>query len=261
MLGQDGAAKLAKAMLADVLVTLTNEVNTGRFGIKVLLFAPPTDDSREMMRKLLVDELNIASNTWVLLPVLRISNERCNDILHEDASSTSQQLTPLLTDALIRVRSIMADCNDSGSVVFLGMDSPQLNLEELTLAVRDLDDEEMTARICPCPDGGYGMLSVPAGVVASDCFRGILWSHSLTALAQIKALTDVNVHVKLGRLMYDIDEPHDVRELCRRLQMCSVKDSHNNDSNCLLKSSLPNELARTSDCPKTRSALRELGLI
>ena len=36
------------------------------------------------------------------------------------------------------------------------------------------------------------MLSVPPSADASQTFRGVQWSHSLTAVSQIKALTDQN---------------------------------------------------------------------
>jgi hypothetical protein len=50
-------------------------------------------------------------------------------------------------------------------------------------------------------------------------FRGVLWSHPLTALSQIKALQLAGWdEVRVGQIMRDVDEPSDAESLCRRLQ-------------------------------------------
>jgi glycosyltransferase A (GT-A) superfamily protein (DUF2064 family) len=114
-------------------------------------------------------------------------------------------------------------------VVFLGMDSPELPLDEIVAALSSTEENNINnhnhqqyAHLCPAADGGYGMLSVPAHAPAEAVFRGVQWSHPLTAVSQIKALTDmegVSVSVRLGRLMHDIDEPSDVKALCERLRL------------------------------------------
>jgi len=76
-----------------------------------------------------------------------------------------------------------------------------------------------TALLCPADDGGYGMLSVPWMADSSQTFGcGIGWSQSLTAISQVKALTDQGIPVRIGTLMHDIDEPEDVQRLCERLK-------------------------------------------
>jgi glycosyltransferase A (GT-A) superfamily protein (DUF2064 family) len=245
---------------------------------KFLLYAPPTEQGRQMMTDILYsDEIVIVSETWTLLPVKPTTGSADSNETIQKASMSSQ-LTPILTNALARIRSSMAESSDTnGSVVFLGMDSPQLNLEELDMALsfnayESEKDNQCTAYICPCPDGGYGMISIPACVASGQAFRGVVWSQSLTALSQIKALTDANpnVRIQLGRLMYDIDEPDDLLELCQRLlpshpvdtgeSICS-DNANARHVNCLLATSSVDGIGRTSDCPKTRIILTELGFL
>jgi hypothetical protein len=83
--------------------------------------------------------------------------------------------------------------------------------------------------MCPADDGGYGMLSLPPAAMSHRVFQGVLWSHPLTAVSQLKALTDQHkdydesnssrppLSATLGQWMYDIDEPANVHALCQRL--------------------------------------------
>ena len=310
LLGPDDAAKLARAMLMDVLATLsTSEVSmsmtNGRIRCcslvrltqlpapyqfssihKFLLYAPPTDVSRDLMQRILqeLDDVPVA-DSWTLLPVepsLQLPHSSTNreNKSSSSSSTSSSHLTPILTNALTRIRSMLssaASSNNShappdGPVVFLGMDSPQLPLDELAAALVSNNNntrDHHSAHICPCPDGGYGLLSVPASVDAHQVFDGVLWSHSSTALSQLKALSDAHVSVRVGRLMYDIDEPNDVHDLCLRLQeQQAMSDAasqpvHNGEhDNCLFRSSSSDSGdSRTSDCPRTRQVLVELQLL
>lgn len=181
-----------------------------------------------------------ADTAWTLLPM--ISSTLTHNL-------RSPNLGQKLTDALQRVRELR-----NQTVVFLGMDSPELPIEEINHAL-SLKDE--SAHMCPSVDGGYGMLSVPVSA-PETIFDNILWSHPLTAISQVKALTDHGVSVSIGRLMHDIDEPEDVHALCDRLRNISTgKDEL--ILSCLYQSTegVPN----TSSCPHTRAALRELKLL
>jgi hypothetical protein len=62
------------------------------------------------------------------------------------------------------------------------------------------------------------MLCVPPSADPSRTFSNLFWSHHLTAISQIKALTDQNIMVTIGKVMQDIDDPSDVEKLCRLLQ-------------------------------------------
>lgn len=168
-------------------------------------------------------------------------------------------------------------CHRDGPVVFLGMDSPEMPLDEIAGVFAhyncDVNHETAsslsTAILCPSEDGGYGMLSIPPSVSLSEpVFANVRWSQSLTAISQLKALTDANVPVKIGRLMYDIDEPEDVQALARRLQIKDKQfhDAHHNnpqeffDDNLLHSSATPG-LERTSNCPRTRKVLVDFGFL
>lgn len=155
-------------------------------------------------------------NGWMLLPML-------------EGDLTSTDLGGKLEDALVRARKYAPNAG----VVFLGMDAPMLNLDDIVLglcnACPSRDDvahnndspssftPTAAAMLCPADDGGYGMLCVPPNADHSTTFRGVYWSHPLTAISQVKALTDQNITVKIGKVMNDIDEPHDVEALCARL--------------------------------------------
>lgn len=72
-------------------------------------------------------------------------------------------------------------------------------------------------RFSPYTTGGYALISIPGHAPSSKVFSGIRWSQPLTAVSQLKALTDSNVDVSIGKMMHDVDEPSDVHELVERL--------------------------------------------
>lgn len=156
-------------------------------------------------------------NSWLLLP------------MESKVDLQSSDLGDLLEHALDRAREEQRriDESDVGPVVFLGMDSPVLPLEDIVsgLTTTSSDDAATTtvtstitrATLCPADDGGYGMLSVPATADSKQTFAGVQWSHSLTAVSQLKALTDQGIPIQIGTLMHDVDEPKDVQRLCERL--------------------------------------------
>jgi glycosyltransferase A (GT-A) superfamily protein (DUF2064 family) len=201
--------------------------------------SPPTRQSRSAIP-------NSSSNSgWILLPMI-------------SADLTATNLGDILTDILKQTRALplVVQGQQHGTVVFLGMDSPELPVEEI---VASLSARE--ALLCPANDGGYGMLSVPLQAPADKIFQGIRWSNPLTALAQIKALTDANLAIRLGRLMYDIDEPEDVAALCQRLAAKHETTTNHKEDDVLLKSSSSSILTITGDCRHTRQILQELNLL
>lgn len=283
LLGIDGSALFAKAMLSDVLVTIhenftkdgsttmtTKSKTNNSCILKILLYAPGDQDGYRGMKEVLeslylreiqthphlssmngedddvviVDKKDNFDDGWLLLPMLS-----SNDLLSSDLGAK-------LMDAMKRVRSIIVESNkhisnnrvkeeeiitttpEAASIVFLGMDSPELPLEEIQHGLYlSLSSSQTTstptAMLCPSEDGGYGMLCVPSNT-PNDIFKNVQWSHPLTALSQIKAMTDLNVKVKLGRLMYDIDEPQDVLHLIHRLCDCknrSTAEEHSPSDN------------------------------
>ena len=197
LLGEDGAAALARAMLSDVLISLSQQPVP-----KILLYAPGNVEGWNHMAGIL-QELRLVKG-WKLMPMKES---------RDPSSLTSTDLGTMLSTALIEARAF----SGVGGVVFVGMDSPELPMEEIHHALHLAAADRRAAHVCPAHDGGYGMLCVPHDAPAHIIFQGIVWSHPLTALSQIKALTDAGVHVTIGRVMHDIDEPSDVIELAERL--------------------------------------------
>lgn len=223
----------------------------------------------------IVEELGLSSQ-WTFIPMLESNPEQTN--------LQSVDLGPKLTQALMEARRRSASSDEKqqqrghGPVIFVGMDAPELPLDEIGAALAHPHD----ALLCPAMDGGYGLLSVPAGVDAQKVFlplsagnhSNIRWSTCLTALAQIKALTDVDIRVRLGRLMHDMDEPKDLEGLCQRLQSAAAATTVSPSSSpsnverglqrqpvdCLLRSS-SGGLALTSQCNHTRLELERQGLL
>jgi hypothetical protein len=141
----------------------------------------------------------------------------------------------------------------------------------------DNNDHNYHAHLCPAADGGYGMLSVPAHAPAEAVFRNVIWSHPLTAISQIKALTDcVGVNIRVGRIMHDVDAATDVKALCERLRLreegeeaATSTDTDTslatplNDNNLQVQSASAAAVTaarpQTGTCRFTRKALMKLG--
>jgi glycosyltransferase A (GT-A) superfamily protein (DUF2064 family) len=229
---------------------------------KILLYAPPTDQGASIMATIL-HELGI-SREWTLRPMKTDVNNLMNSHLGSQ-----------LTQALIETRSRHVD---AASVVFLGMDAPDLPLDEIVaaLSTSSIDNDNCNtnnnnnyAHLCPAADGGYGMLSVPGHAPADAVFRGVRWSDPLTAVSQIKALTDIDgVNVRMGRWMHDIDEADDVLALCERLrksdQVHTDASASNDNDDCLRVQSAAAAAVtvgtpQTGSCRYTRQALMQLG--
>ena len=208
LLGSEGAASLARAMLSDVLVSLSALKVP-----KILLYAPGNMEGWNLMSEILL-ELRLLKE-WILVPMI-------DDFT---SSLTSSDLGTKLSAALLQARAF----SGAGGVVFVGMDSPELPLEEISYALYQAVTHN-TAILCPAQDGGYGMLCVPRSAPPS-IFQGVEWSHPLTAVSQLKALTDANIPIILGRLMYDVDEPKDVHFLARRLIINRRSDGDDDDDN------------------------------
>mmetsp|Transcript_34157 Transcript_34157/g.72782 ORF Transcript_34157/g.72782 Transcript_34157/m.72782 type:complete len:391 (-) Transcript_34157:126-1298(-) len=290
LLGAEGAARLAKAMLSDVLVSLS-ECALLRNTLKVLVYAPGTQSGESHIVSILhslhlsyhmmdIDpskdeqsdqinsldenrEHNVSDATgWILLPMKssaptnsNIHTEQKQSPIASKSCLTSSSLGGKLEDALERTRKLISstvnDKNKSNlneAVLFLGMDSPELPIEEIVYGLQQSNDHspinEHTsnckankseknngkAHMCPAHDGGYGLLSVPKHAPSSKIFSSVRWSNSLTAVSQLKALTDCGVQVSLGKLMYDVDEPADVKSLTMRLARSRGIENRTKDS-------------------------------
>jgi len=298
LVGDHGSALLAKAMLSDVLSTISKCSQLSQV-TKILLYAPGTEEGKKHMSELILSlNLTLVSNIseeeraggWILLPMM--SQFSSNSSSSIKAELTNPNLGEKLTDALIESRKLLVSTEKTGdlicgSIVFLGMDSPMLPLSEIIYSCCRHSDEYPThtqkhgtpVYLCPAQDGGYGMISIPHHVPAEKVFEKVIWSHSLTAVSQIKALTDNSICVEIGKLMHDVDEPEDLRDLA--LQLIDIHNKHlgvsidskkkeNNDvlsypsrimqEGCFDNSDFSCEQQHSS-CEYTWSTMIELGLI
>ena len=261
------------------------------------MYAPGTPDGESKMISILHSlklVYNLKENEcfdgWHLLPMLS-SPEKKSDQLSPNQSSdlTSSSLGDKLMDALERTRRLLAKRKEkyqyNESVLFLGMDSPELPTEEIVYGLKissanpthhqcenndNLNGTKGTmprrkAHMCPADDGGYGLLSFPSHA-PSSIFLGVRWSNSLTAVSQLKALTDAGIDVSIGRVMFDIDEPEDVHQLVKRLSRKTESDTvsqcdvlNSNASGISFSCSLSNDANKP--CPFTLEALINLGMI
>lgn len=149
-------------------------------------------------------------NNWILMPMVGSSKTKGSDGKKSDLQSSD--LGSKLSNALERIRSI----DEEVPVTFLGMDSPELPLDEIYNAMKIAIEMEK-AYINPAHDGGYGALCVPKKAPI-DIFENVRWSTSLTFASQLKALTDNGIDTVVGSLMSDIDEEEDVIALASRTQ-------------------------------------------
>ena len=262
LLGDDGAALLAQAMLSDVLSSLTACADHLQDTLKILVYAPGDSSTGSRMTKIL-ESLGLSccpsesytprkdnTTNWVLMPMM-------------SSDLTSSSLGDKLMDSLQRVRELT---DDGSPVLFLGMDSPELPIDEIIRGLEIASNKDRPrAHLCPANDGGYGLLVLPS-CAPTSVFSGIRWSCALTAISQLKALSDAGIDVSIGRLMHDIDEPEDVRSLAKRLSSpCSeVAASVGNDDVLLRPSFEKSRVCRISDprkCPHTTDALSKLEFV
>ena len=266
LVGDEGSAALAKAMLSDVLLTVSHDERLSQNTIKFLVFGPGDVEGERIMTGLLSDlnlsfmsnlktnsgtdtqDNNVTTDKWYLLPMVNTQSQN-NDGKNDLSSS---DLGYKLANSLIQVRNMLKNNETSNnnnnlvsisepSVVFLGMDAPEIPIHEIAYALditstthnikmncsnsiiehwnKDNNNNLQTVKkayINPANDGGYGMICVPFHAPPS-IFQGVRWSSPLTTVSQLKALSDNGVDTILGSLMNDIDEPEDVMHLAIRL--------------------------------------------
>lgn len=260
------------------------------------MYAPGTKDSESLMISIL-QSLNISylssdvssamdARGWHLLPMISSMHSNSTNIQQSSINNatdlTSSSLGDKLADTLERTRISLANnrelYNRNESVVFLGMDSPEIPIEEVIHGLQISSSRQSSSRrhnnlevtygkahLCPANDGGYGLLSVPIHAPCS-IFSGVRWSNHLTAVSQVKAMTDAGVDVSLGKLMFDVDEPEDVHLLAERLTTKETKyDSCiRNDVLTQFTSGIKNATSCVGvgkDCPRTLQVMIELGVI
>lgn len=250
------------------------------------MYAPRTQAAESQMISILnllhlpcvtSDTDSCDTTRWHLLPMISNSAQQSTE---NKSDLTSSSLGDKLIDALDRTRILLAKnknaCQCNESVLFLGMDSPEIPIEEVicglqTSSGKFIDATRQSkhrgkAHLCPANDGGYGLLSVPIHA-PSTIFSGVRWSNHLTAVSQLKALTDTGVDVTIGQLMFDIDEPDDVRQLATRLKEKnkSVPCQSNDDVLTKFTSEIGKyygaSMMSDKECPYTSQTLANLGML
>jgi glycosyltransferase A (GT-A) superfamily protein (DUF2064 family) len=279
LLGEQGSVALAKAMLSDVLWTVEACPAFDKVQ-KILLYAPGNATGLTMMQGIF-QELRLPfhpQQSSSSSPSFTVPDKNPNDgwtlLPMVEGDLNASDLGSKLEDALCRARQCMMLSmheGQEGGVVFLGMDAPELGLDDIVMGLVNASTTAtttttttMSAMLCPADDGGYGMLCVPPNADPSRTFRNMYWSHSLTAVSQIKNLTDQNILVNIGKLMYDIDEPSDVEALCQRLKKDSHQDTKAYRKNLSFPHGDPKRNSVSSDhpnCHYTRSVLEEFQLL
>ena len=245
--GEDGAFRLATAMIEDCLVSVWRapELAEAR---KVILFAP--SDAGPKFASLL-DSLGVPRGTFDLVPMR--SSHTCDGLENLTSSNLSDKLQNGLQDVLSLpakpIRECQADnaegkvsksCGVRGSIAIIGMDSPEISASAIATALTRAR-RGAAGYICPAADGGYTLLALPAAAPLQKCFVDVEWSTDHTCLSQVGALGKVGLPTLLGPTFHDIDDANDLDEFHKRLS----SRENNNDSD------IP--------CPRTKGAL--LGLL
>ena len=251
-----GAVILAKAMLWDVLVSIshccrqarqdnrTKKQNSEIHIDQLLFYAPPTNEGYTMMQHMVdachdnssgSNDGGFRNDDWTLLPMdhsppyhSSIPNAPTNREYDSHSSNLSNILSNVVRTGQNRNTTMPT------TVILFGMDAPEIPMSELyTIITTPFSASSTTtstspsittsAFLCPAHDGGYVMLSIPPLIpppTMDAIFQSVVpyWSHPRTALAQIKAFSDVGIATILGPLVHDIDTPDDVLALVQRLK-------------------------------------------
>ena len=207
---------------------------------------------------------------WYLLPMISSLTPSFSSYDDNDDDLQSNDLGSKLKDSLIRIRQLnycsslqqqqqqqqqqqydIDNDNDSATnnksfdnschgIVYVGMDAPILPLYDIVVALQNAKSSSLSlsgtgggiATVCPADDGGYGMVCVPSQSDPLKTFTNMYWSHPLTAISQIKCFTDQNISIKIGQLMYDIDEPNDLQQfIIRNHHYLTTNDNNDHINN------------------------------
>ncbi len=175
-LGAEGAARLARRMLADTLATALDA------GIgPVELCASPAVDAAD----------------WAGTPLsqgLETSEQGLGDLGERMARASQRALT------------------HNNRILLIGTDCPDLSAQHLRTAAAALDAHE--AAIYPAADGGYPLLGLRA--FHPSLFADIPWSTSVVAELTLARMQTLAWRVWVGETLVDIDEPADLVHLAHR---------------------------------------------
>jgi glycosyltransferase A (GT-A) superfamily protein (DUF2064 family) len=276
-MNSDEAADLAEAMLKDVIQSIS-EHNLLKTCKKVLVYAPGNEQGEYQMTQIM-DALGLRAIptaleesspnedvTWYLLPMASSTGTFQKSLLSSDLgfklATALEQIRDwnLNFDNHFRDSLINNQQKYTRPIMFLGMDSPDLPCDELAEAML-ISKEQSKAYLNPALDGGYSALTLPVNA-PPKIFEGIRWSCSLTAISQLKALSDYGIDTVLGSVMNDIDETCDVENLAKRLCYLysprnGYSDTFKNDDNLDVLSRKSRRIRESAsiDGEKSRSSM------
>lgn len=166
-LGEDGATKMARAMLSDLLVQLGTAEELA--GVRKLLVYAPADAGEGMVQ--IMARCGV-QNDWDMEPML------------EDAQDGPQLDSSDLGDKLAHALMSAQQERPNDAVAFIGMDTPDMPAHVIRDGLDIAGDGSTEAYITPASDGGYTLLVVPPGCSAG-AFVGVEWSSSVTCASQV----------------------------------------------------------------------------
>lgn len=177
VLGADGAAQLAAALIARTLATAA----ASRLGPVELWCAPDADDAQ-------LQALAAAQG-------VSRRGQRGRDL--------GERMAHALADALTR----------HPQAVLIGCDCPPLTVADLHTAARHLEDGA-EATLLPAEDGGYVLIGGRrAAHPVARLFAGVPWG-TATVLAATRAnAARAGLRLAEGRVLWDIDRPADLPRL------------------------------------------------
>jgi len=302
LLNDDGCETMAKAMLCDVITSIDNSDELRKVNVvKFIYHAPSTEEGRRIIEDICTslnaafvspspedgEDTDTSTNaSGIQQPVPSNINDACSlwniCAMPDSGSLQSSDLGNKLAGILEQTRTILhsrygdaAPSDFAPSVAFVGMDAPELPLSEISYALelasrREHHECKRKAYLNPSHDGGYGMLCLPYHAKTA-VFEGVRWSDPLTAVSQIKAVTDCGIDVELGSLMRDIDEAEDLLEFADRLSVLRRSGSEGGgdkvaDGDDVLsrppRGVAPRQALQISSyCKHSWMAMKELGII
>ena len=106
-----------------------------------------------------------------------------------------------------------------GRLVMIGSDAPLLSVEVIEGAFRALETHD--AAVVPAEDGGYVLIGVAVGRIASPpvttLFQGIPWGTPAVGAATAEAAAQAGLRLRALPSHWDVDRPTDLRRLRRDL--------------------------------------------
>ena len=176
-LGPNGAATLARHLLAHTV----NEALAADVGEVELCMSPSAEDP-----------------AW-------------QDIaIHNDVKQTAQRGGDLGERMACAVRRVTVQTQAADiAVLLMGTDCPALTAAFLHQAAQQLQTHD--AVLLPAHDGGYVLLGLKSP--CPELFGNMPWSTSVVAAETLRRMAALKLHVWLGPVLHDIDEPADLQHL------------------------------------------------